>query len=196
MGMLYYLKRKKVNTMKKILFLFSLIVVVQFGCKKDDDDNNNNTGGGGGSSDTSISSQDRTFVLNAAMANYAEIQAGDLASTSASDSSIMAFGMMMSNDHTAAQNDLHAIADSLEVYAPDSLDSAHVALGAQLLFLTGSEFDSVYIHSQVTDHINAIHLFETEVSNGTNAVIKNYASSKLPVIQMHKDLADSLAALH
>jgi putative membrane protein len=175
--------------MKKIAFMIFLALAAA-GCKDDKDDDNNN--GGSGNSNT-VSDQDKTFARKAAMANYAEIQAGQLAQNNSTDSAIMAFGMMMVNDHQSALNELHTIADSLNVYAPDSLDSAHVALAFQLATLTGRNFDSVYIHSQVADHDSALVLFQHEASAGSDTMLKNYASSKVPVIQMHKQLADSLA---
>lgn len=174
--------------MKKIAFMLLLALIA--GCKDDSDNDNNN---GGGNTNT-VSDQDKTFARKAAMANYAEIQAGQMAMNTSTDSSIMAFGMMMMNDHQAALDELHTIADSLNVYAPDSLDATHVALAIQLATLTGRDFDSVYIHSQVTDHDSALVLFQTESSAGSHSLLKNYATSKVSTLQMHSDLADSLAA--
>jgi putative membrane protein len=179
--------------MKKVIFFLCLTAIVA--CKKDDDNNDNGNGNGSGNS-TTISDQDKSFAQMAAMANYAEIQAGQMAATSGSDSSIRAFGSMMVTDHQAALDELHVIADSLNVYAPDSLDSAHVALSLELALHTGHTFDSIYIHSQVNDHAAALNLFQTESTNGSHSLLKNYATSKISVIQMHKQMADSLAALY
>jgi putative membrane protein len=178
--------------MKKVI-LFLSVAALMAACKNDDDNGNN--GGGGGTSNT-VSDQDRSFAKMAAMANYEEVQAGQMAQNTGNDSVIRAFGSMMVSDHQAALDELHTIADSLNVYAPDSLDSAHVALSLQLALLTGHAFDSVYIHSQAADHATALTLFQNEVSNGSHSMLKNYASSKVPVLQMHKHLADSLAAIY
>ena len=70
----------------------------------------------------------------------------------------------------------------------------HVALGAQLLTLDGRAFDSVYIHSQVSDHQKAITFFQNEIDKGNNSRLKNYANTQLPHLQEHLRIADSLAA--
>jgi putative membrane protein len=179
--------------MKKIALFLSLACFIA--CSDDDDDDDNNSGGNG-TNNTSISAQDSNFVMKASMANYAEVQAGQLAANVSGDSTIQAFAAIMEADHQAALDELQILADSLGLYAPDSLDSAHVALALQLSLLAGEEFDSVYIHSQVTDHADALTLFQTEISSGTNTQIRNYAGSKITAIQMHKEMADSIANLH
>jgi len=169
--------------MKKYLVASACIALILWSCDKNDDNNNN----------TDINNTDRNFVLQASMANTAEIGAGHLASTKGS-ASIASYGQMMVMDHTQAKATLDSIATIYSLSAPDSLDAEHVALIAQLATLTGRDFDSVYIHSQVTDHQKAIQLFNDEVSNGHNYQLTNYASLLLPKLQMHLENADSVAA--
>jgi putative membrane protein len=169
--------------MTKILIACALSATLLFGCDKDDDD-----------TDPEYNSTDREFVMKASMANTAEIDAGSLASTKATDGGIQDFGEMMVSDHTTAKSQLKDIADDLRLPAPDSLDAEHVALKTLLMSLSGRAFDSAYIHSQVKDHQAAIDLFNTQVQNGRNQRLKDYASGQLPHLQHHLDMADSLAA--
>ena len=175
--------------MKTCIYILAVLFSVAVGCKKDGN-------GGGGPSNKTVSTQDRSFVMKASMGNYAEIQAGQLAVTHSTNTAIQNFASQMVTDHSAAQAQLHTIAMNLSIYAPDSLDSAHVALQNLLMILTGAAFDSVYINSQVLDHAKAIALYSAEVTIGTNSQVKTYALTKLPVIQMHKQEADSLANLY
>jgi putative membrane protein len=140
--------------------------------------------------------QDKNFAMMAAMSNYAEIDAGQTATTKGLNPGIKAFGSMMVTDHTNAAMKLKPITSSLGLYAPDSLDAKHVALKSQLATLTGRAFDSVYIHSQVEDHQAAIDLFEDEASEGKQQDLKNFANETLPNLRMHKAHADSLANLY
>ncbi len=172
--------------MKKLIYLCALLVSSNFACKKDQ-------GGGPGGNDHSVNQMDKNFAKKAAMSNYAEIQAGQLAATKASNADVQAFGSMMVSDHTAALAELHVIANSLNLYAPDSLDSAHVALQAELMSLSGAAFDSAYVLSQVKDHNVAIGLFKNEINQGRNLQLRMYATQKLSTLQMHKATADSLA---
>ena len=170
--------------MKKYAWSTLLVAIAFVSCEKNDD--NNNT--------SDINSTDKDFVLNASMANTAEIDAGQLAATQAADETIKSFGQFMVTEHNMAKTELKGLADSLQVQAPDSIDADHVALNAQLLALDGRSFDSVYIHSQVSDHQKAISLFQNEIDKGNNSRLKNYATSQLPHLQEHLRIADSLAA--
>src|SRR5688572_19036861 len=67
--------------------------------------------------------QDKNFAMMAAMSNYAEIDAGQTASTKGLNPGIKAFGSMMVADHTNAGSKLKLITSSLGLYAPDSLDA-------------------------------------------------------------------------
>ena len=163
------------------------LLVAGAGCDKDDDNNNNNN-------NNAVNAKDREFTSMAAMSNRAEIDAATLALSNGQDSSIKAFAQMMITDHTNAMDQLDSLATSLTLSAPDSLDAAHVALKQQLSTLNGRAFDSLYIHSQVMDHQQAISLFTSERDSGSNMSLKNYAISLLPHLQQHLQMADSLSA--
>jgi putative membrane protein len=169
--------------MKKYVTASLCAAVIFWSCDKNDDNNNNNT---------DINNTDRNFTLQASMSNFAEVDAGQAAASKGS-TAVAAFGQMMVTDHTMAQAMLDSIASSYTLAAPDSLDAEHAALKTQLAALTGRSFDSVYIHSQVNDHQKAIDLFNDEVSNGHNYQLTNYASSLLPKLQMHLQMADSVS---
>jgi putative membrane protein len=187
----YHLNSIQMKNKIKIAFLALAICAMYQACKDDDDDNNSN-----GNNNTGSKSIDSIFVAKVSMGNSAEIQLGSLVSTHSNDSAIKWFGNMMVSDHTTAQASLTSLANSLSMYAPDSLDSAHVALKAQLMSLNGNAFDSVYIHNMVIDHQQTVSLFQNQIANGIDAQIKNYASTNLPIIQMHLDEADSLASFY
>jgi len=170
--------------MKLRLLALALATVCFTGCDDDDDDNNPGE----------INSTDRDFAMRAAMSNFAEIGAGQLASTKATEPGVADYGEMMVTDHTDALQDLRDITNNLGLYAPDSLDAAHVTLMQQLNdAATGREFDSIYIHSQVADHQAAIQLFQNQVANGNNAQLRNYASTLLPNLNLHFERADSIS---
>ena len=154
-----------------------------FACKKNNSTGNNET----------VSLQDSNFIHQASLSNTAEIQAGALADSTADSSMVRAFGQQMVTDHTTAQNDLKALGSSLNIVVTDSVDSAHVALIQTLKGLTGRAFDSVYILSQIKDHQTAITNFQQEINTGNRTQVINYANQYLPKLQMHLQMADSIA---
>ncbi len=175
----------------RVLPLALVLAVATFAaCNNNDDDNNN-----------AINSTDRDYVMKAAMSNYAEISAAQLADSmykadpSNHDAEINSFANMMIMHHTMAQDSLQTyVAQPLGLNAPDSLDAAHVQMAAMLRTLSGRAFDSAYIHGQVTDHQATIDLFNTEAASGNNNTVKSYEAQYIDVIQMHKAMSDTLAA--
>ena len=141
---------------------------------------------------TKLSSNDSAFAVNASQGNMAEIQAGQVSLTNSQDSAVTNFGQLMTTDHTAAQASLDSIALTVGITLPVDTDSAHAAVKHQLMTLTGVAFDTVYVNAQIRDHQAMLALLSAEVNSGTNAQLKAYATTNLPIVQMHLTMADSL----
>jgi len=140
------------------------------------------------------STADIRFVKAAAISNYTEVMLGKLDTAKALDVNVKAFGAMMITVHTTADSLLKTIANPLGLSTPDSLDNAHIALKVQLTALSGRAFDSVYIHSQVSDHQAAVDLYQAEIAGGQQGQLKLFASNHLPLLQDHLQAATALAA--
>lgn len=137
---------------------------------------------------------DKTFATNAALANVAEVDLGQLAATRATIEGVRMYGQMMVNEHTTAMNELKGIVNGRGVTLPTTPDQEHQQLKQQLMSLNGAAFDSAYMRSQVTDHQKTLTLFQTEQSGGKDQRLKNYATKYLPHIQEHLDKADSISS--
>ena len=142
---------------------------------------------------TMVNSTDSTFVMQAGMGNTAEIAAAQLALTKSADTAIQHFAQQMIDDHTAAQTSLKNIAAKYNLTVPDSVDAAHAQLQMQMALLNAGAFDTMYIHQQVTDHQATIQVFQNETNGGNNVDLKNFADTTLPKLQMHLDLANTIA---
>jgi putative membrane protein len=174
------------NTMTTIkkqgnYLLLAMMILAFSACNNDDDGPNN-----------PVSVQDRSFALNATYSNLAEIGMGELAVSEATDESVQDFAEMMVNDHTNAQNQLANLSESLDIAIPDTLKSEHRMIQSQLSGLDGGHFDSAYITSQVTAHQEAQQIFQTQIDQGLNPQLIEYASSTLPHIVMHLERAMEL----
>lgn len=168
--------------MKK-MFLWSALsaVMILTACDKDDNDNNE------------VNTTDDMFMTQVNIGNRAEVMAGQLAASKGTSAEVKAFGQMMVTEHGLAQNELMNIAGGLGRNLPDTVDAEHRELMARLNALTGYEFDTAYMNSQVKDHQKTLNIFQMELSNGNNQSLRNYASKYLPHIQMHFQKADSIA---
>ena len=147
--------------------------------------------------DETANAQDRTFALQASQSNRSEIQLSQMALTQAADNGIKAYAQAMVDHHTMAETELKDIADDidLDVNLNDTLAPDQVALRNRLMGLAGAGFDSVYINGQVMSHQKTLTIFDAQLSGGMNAKLRQYATEKRPVIAMHLQMADSLAAV-
>jgi putative membrane protein len=137
---------------------------------------------------------DRQFVIDAAYANWNEIEADALAATNGNDGRTRDFAQNMVDEHRAANDLLLRISDTINLSAPQQPDSVHREIRTILSHLGGISFDTTYLRAQVTDHRQTIALFQAELANGTNASVLRYAATYLPVIHIHLKKADSLLA--
>jgi putative membrane protein len=173
-----YSYNSKIPSMKKYYLAYALLAL--FAC--DDDDNKG-----------SLNNTDKPFVQDAALANKAEIQFGELAASKGADPMVVGYGQHMKDEHQPALDDLKDIADDYDnVTWPGDMDTMHQQLYEQLQTLNGAAFDSAYIKSQIDDHNKAITLFQHEGVNGVEQRVKAYANKYLPHLREHLDRADSI----
>jgi len=171
------------NTMRTFTYL-SLVCMLMpaFGCMKNDRDKGH-----------LVTGRDKDFLIRASYANAAEIEAGKLAVSKALRDSIGIFGQMMMVDHGKTQSTVDSLAGIHGITTPHTPDSVHIMTAQQLALLSGRHFDSAYIKSQLSDHLQAIELYTEQINSGNNKAIKDFAAQTLTVIQMHYQMASRLA---
>ena len=170
--------------MKRILSYTAMVLTAAIMITSCDDDEE----------DISPNQTDTNFMTMAAYANLNEVDFAQLALTKSTHDSVRWFAQKMVADHSAAMSQLDSIADNFSYTLPTTIDSIHAAMKTQLMALAGYEFDTAYMNGQIRDHISAISLLQNEINQGRNPSIKNYASEKLPHLEMHKQRADSIRA--
>jgi putative membrane protein len=138
-----------------------------------------------------LSNPDSTFAMKAAQANMAEIQMGQLASQNGSSADVKSFGQKMVTDHTKANDELKSIASKKSVTLPTGVSAKDQAAYDKVSKLTGAEFDKEFMAEMVSGHKEAVSLFQKEATSGTDPDLKSYASSTLPTIQQHLEMAQS-----
>lgn len=132
---------------------------------------------------------DMHFVREAAAGGMLEVQLGQLAVQKSSNDMIKAFGQRMIDDHTKANDELKSIAAKDNINLPTGLDSKDQGIVDRFSKMNGTEFDRVYPRNMVRDHQSDVIVFQKEANDGTNPDLKTFASSTLPVLQQHLQLA-------
>jgi predicted outer membrane protein len=76
---------------------------------------------------------------------------------------------------------------------PTMLSPEHRTMMDKLTKLTGASFDREYMQGQVKDHAKTAALFESQSKNGQDARLKEYATTLLPSIRKHGQMASDIA---
>lgn len=148
---------------------------------------------GANGNQSALAAQDRQFVIEAARNGLAEVQQGQLAARRAGRGTVRDFGIRMVQDHTATNRELLRLASAKGIRIERSLGARNEMALTQLLQLSGRTFDRMYLNEQVAAHELAVALFQTEASQGQDPDLKAFAQRTLPALQMHLDMARSMA---
>jgi putative membrane protein len=137
---------------------------------------------------------DKNFVHMASSGGLAEVQLGQLAAERAVSPDVKQFGERMVTDHTKANQELASIAEKQNMPVATELDPKHRDMEDKLAKLQGAAFDREYLMGQVADHEQAVALFKTQIKEGKNEALKNFASTTLPTLEDHLKTVRTLVA--
>jgi putative membrane protein len=134
---------------------------------------------------------DQHFMMKAAQGGMAEVELGNLALQNASSQAVKDFGQKMVDDHSKANNELKDLAARKDVTLPGAIDARDQATKDRLSQLHGAAFDRAYMRDMVMDHKKDIADFQKEANSGMDPDVKNWASTTLPTLQHHLQMAQS-----
>jgi putative membrane protein len=138
-----------------------------------------------------VSKKDQEFMTKAAAGGLYEVQAGTLAQQKGQAEGVKSFGSMLVKDHSAANEELKALAASKGVSLPSAmtpdkkkrLDSVSRA----------KNFDKEFVDEVgLDDHKKDISLFEKASKNADDAEVKAFAAKTLPTLKAHRTHAEDL----
>jgi putative membrane protein len=133
----------------------------------------------------------KDFVQEAAISDMFEIQSSKLADAKLSGAE-KDFADHMIMDHTKTTTELTDQAKADNIPIPSAMDSSHQKMLDKLNSLNGDDFRKQYFSDQVSAHKDAVSLFERYGKGGENAKLKDWASTTLPTLQHHLDMAKGL----
>jgi putative membrane protein len=139
------------------------------------------------------STQDTSFLKAAHQSNLAEIATGQLAQQKGVSQQVKDLGARFVADHTQLDQSLRQTATALGVSLPGSPNATQQALAARLQAASGTTFDQLFVSGQMTAHMAAMRLGETELASGSDAQAKQVATASAPVIKSHHDALNAAA---
>lgn len=133
-------------------------------------------------------------------ANQVDIDAGTLASTSATNPEVKKFGERMVTDHKGVNQSATALATKLKLTPEENDTSKALKAGgeknvAKLKTLKGAAFDRAYIEQEVAYHGQVIEaLDKTLIPNAKNAELKALMVKVRPAFVAHMEHAKQIQA--
>jgi len=95
-------------------------------------------------------------------------------------------------DHGKANDQLKQIASSKNVSLPTDLPAAAKRERDRLSKLSGAQFDREYMSHMTSDHNKDTTLFRSTAKSAKDSDVKQFASSTLPTLEEHLQMAQSL----
>ena len=139
-----------------------------------------------------LSSQDRKFVMDAAVGGMMEVEMGRMAAQKAASADVKAFGQRMVTDHGKANEQLKQIASRMGVTLPTTLPADKRQEMEKITKLSGAEFDRMYMSHMVKDHKKDVSEFDKQASKGDNDSLQSFARSTLPTLREHYKMAQDI----
>ncbi len=153
-----------------------------------------NSPAGGQTSPNSLSSRDRTFVMQAGQLSMMEVELGRLAVKRGSSAGVKQYGQEMVEEHTRANQELMQLVMKKQVELPTEMSTQNKALVDRLSGLSGRSFDTAYKQAMIDSHNQAIALFQAQSQQGQDPELKAWATQKLPNLQAHLKMVNQMLA--
>ena len=135
---------------------------------------------------------DAKFAVDAANGGMAEVALGKLAEGKAVNAKVKEFAAMMVADHTKANDELMALAQSKNITLPQAVSTEKQAVMDELTKKSGNDFDKAYVDQMVDDHKKTVSLFEDASKNAKDADIKAFVDKTLPALKAHLEHANAI----
>jgi putative membrane protein len=139
-----------------------------------------------------LAKADQQFFEKAAAGGMFEVEAGKLAESKATSAEVKSFGSMLVKDHSAANEELKALAQKKGVTLPTALPKDMQKKIDKLS--KEKNFDKEFVKEVgLEDHKKDISLFQKTSKNGKDADVKAFAAKTLPTLQQHRQHAEQLS---
>jgi putative membrane protein len=128
------------------------------------------------------------------MSDMYEIDAARIAEARSRNAEVKKFAAMMVADHSKSSAALKAIVAKSPALGPlpTRLDTAHAMMIADLKAADAAKFDKLYLNQQITAHQNTESLLSNYATDGSDAALKNFASTTVPKVAGHLHMVQTM----
>ena len=125
------------------------------------------------------------FVKKAGAGNAAEIKLAQLALHNGESQEVKDFANMMVKDHTAANDDLAAVAKNHNIEFPPKETAEQKATYERLSKLKGAAFDKAYMADAVVDHTKDVAEYKEAQGMAKDEKLVAYVNKVEPIVAGH-----------
>jgi putative membrane protein len=125
------------------------------------------------------------FAVKAANGGMFEMEMAKLAQEKSQNAQVKEFADMMIKDHSAANEELKALASRKNITLPTTLGKDKQEDVDEMAKLSGAEFDKKYVDAMVEDHEEDVKLFQEASISSEDPDLKTFAGKTLPTLQKH-----------
>lgn len=130
---------------------------------------------------------DNDFMKEAATGGMAEVEMGKMMAVKATNPEVKKFAQMIVTDHTAANNELKALAAKKNVTLPTDVDASQKSTMDMMKTKSGADLDKEYVENMVSDHEKDVADFQKQSMSATDPDVKAFAAKTLPTLKKHLD---------
>ena len=128
---------------------------------------------------------DAKFAVDVADGGMAEVELGKLAQQKSANPQIKEFAAMMVSDHSAANDQMNAIAKTKGITLPKVMGDYQQKLTKEISDKSGKDFDRAYVTAMIKDHKETIKTFEVALNELRDTTLRTFASTNLPILKKH-----------
>lgn len=142
--------------------------------------------------ETPATHADKEFIKKAAEHCQAELDFGKLGEAKATDPALKRLSAEIVKDHTKANNELMALAQSKGVAIAPESEATHQKMLKAFSEKSGAAFDTDLREHLVKDHEKAIRMLQNAERESKDAEIRAFAAKQLPTMEQHLAMAQGL----
>jgi len=135
---------------------------------------------------------DSQFAVEAADGGMLEVQLASVALQNSASPQVKEFAQTMISEHGQVNDELKELAATKNYSLPIVMSEKNQKKLNELSEKTGAEFDKAYCNFMIKDHKDDIDRFKKEAEKGNDPDVKAWASGKIPALENHLTMAETL----
>ena len=145
------------------------------------------------STEVSSNSGSAAILNQIHQADQKEIALANMAAAKASSAEVQNYAKQLVDDHTSADHEVLAMAQTMNLHLRDTAASKQGRHGsAKLNSATGPQFDREFLQETSADHDKLIRELKQEREDASNDDIEALIDKILPILEQHQQLAQIL----